>query len=296
MANQLAPKNKDNQNASISSFLTAENTQNYLSKVLGGKKEQFVTNLVSLVNQNPKLAECTNASLMSAAIVATSLNLSMNTNFGYAYPVPYKNNKKGVMEAQFQIGYKGYIQLAMRTGQYKKLNAVPIYENQFISWNEVYEDLQLNNVSGIGKIVGYVAYFQLINGFEKLMYWDYSKMMKHADTYSKAFNEKSYHDLLEGKIKQDDMWKYSSFWYKNFNDMACKTMLRQLLSKFGVLSETMERALTMDQAVITEDNKPIYIDNSDSEITPEINENVEDVIDNEQPQENENVLNNKAPF
>lgn len=255
---------------SIAGFLATPGAQGYLTSVLGNKKEQFVTNLVSVVNQNKALAECTHSSLMSGAIVATTLNLSLNTGFGYAYLVPYNNNKEKTKEAQFQIGWKGYIQLAMRTGQYKKINAVPIYENQFISWNEIYEDLQLNPVSGQGKVVGYVAYFQLINGFEKLLYWEYDKMLDHADTYSTAFNKQGYEDLKQGKIAPNLLWKYSSFWYKNFDEMANKTMLRQLLSKFGILSETIEKALTFDQSVV-KDDKPEYVDNQHDLIENDIN-------------------------
>ncbi len=189
--------------------------------------------------------------------MATTLNLSLNKSFGYAYLIPYKNNKSNTVEAQFQIGYKGYIQLAMRTGEYNRLNAVPVYENQFISWNPVEEELKLNDVEGAGKIVGYVAYFRLINGFEKTIYWSYEKMLNHANTFSSAFSLQNYKLLQQGKIPEKDLWKYSSFWYKNFDEMALKTMLRQLLSKYGILSESMQKAYEYDQAVII-DNKPTY--------------------------------------
>lgn len=268
------------QSVQVSAFLNNDNTQQYLKSVLGNNAEKFVTNLVSVVNQNQSLSECTHTSLMSGAIVASTLNLSLNKGFGYAYLVPFKNNKikdvngNPTKEAQFQIGYKGYIQLAMRTGQYKKINAVPIYENQFISYNEVYEDLQLNNISGEGKVVGYVAYFQLLNGFEKLIYWDFAKMINHADKFSQAFNKNDYFKLIDGKINNKDLWKYSSFWYKDFNEMANKTMLRQLLSKYGILTEEMQTAYEYDQAVIREGDAH-YIENDRS--------NSDEIIEQEEP-------------
>lgn len=256
----------------IARFLSDDKNQAYLNTVIGNRKEKFVTNLVSIVNQNKTLQECTNNSLLSGAIVATTLNLSLNKSFGYAYLVPYDNKKANppCKEAQFQIGYKGYIQLAMRTGEYKRLNALPIYENQFISWNAMEEELKLNNVTGDGNIIGYVAYFRLINGFEKTMFWAYDQMLKHADTYSQAFSAKSYELLLNNKIPSGEMWKYSSFWYKSFDDMALKTMLRQLLGKYGILSEEMQKAYEFDQSVVIDD-KPQYIDRkNEDEVIPQI--------------------------
>ena len=257
----------------LSSFLQKESTQQYISGVLGDKKNSFVTNMMSLVSQNPSLTKCTNISLMSGAIIATSLNLSLNKSFGYAYLVPFdvkeydKVTKERVTirtEAQFQIGYKGYIQLAMRTGQYRRLNAVAICKSQFKGWNALTEELDISDLEEKDgdEIVGYVAYFKLINGFEKTMYWSHEKMMAHADKYSQAFSAKKYEDLQNNKIPDDELWKYSSFWYKDFPAMALKTMLRQLLNKYGILSEEMETAYQADNAIMHE-NKPIYIENID---------------------------------
>jgi len=264
----------------MSKFLEKPNTKNYLSSVLGSKKERFVTNLASIASQDKALAECTNTSVMSGAIVATTLNLSLNKAFGYAYLIPFKVNEwdKQARErvhirtdAQFQIGYKGYIQLAMRTGEYKKLNATPIYKNQFIAWDEMEEILTLNDVDGDGDIVGYVAFFELINGFKKMMFWRYSKMLKHANEYSSAFDSRKYTLLKEGKIPQGEMWKYSSFWYKSFDDMALKTMFRQILSKYGILSEEMQKAYEFDQSVVIDD-KPQYLDNMGDTIRGQISQ------------------------
>jgi len=260
----------------MSKFLEKPNTQNYLQSVLGSKKERFVTNLASIASQDKALSECTNTSVMSGAIVATTLNLSLNKAFGYAYLIPFKVNEYNKQtrerehirtDAQFQIGYKGYVQLAMRTGEYRKLNAIPIYENQFISWNEMEEVLTMKAVDGVGNVVGYVSFFELLNGFKKTMYWTYDKMLKHANEYSSAFDAHQYKLLQEGKIPKKDMWKYSSFWYKSFNDMALKTMYRVMLSKFGPLSEEMQKAYEYDQSVVV-DNKPVYIDNMEKPTEP----------------------------
>lgn len=248
----------------ITKYLNGAPMQDYLKSVIGSNKDKFVTNLISAVNQNKSLQECTNMSLVSGALVASTLNLSLNSSFGYAYLVPYKN--KGVMEAQFQIGYKGYIQLAMRTGEYQRLNAVPIYKSQFVSFNALTEDLKVNNIDNFDgdEVVGYVSYFRLNNGFEKTFFWSYEKMMAHADKYSKAFSSVSYRKLQRNEIPDGELWKYSSFWYKDFDSMALKTMLRQLLSKYGILSEEMEKAYEFDNSVV-ENGTPRYVDNESSE-------------------------------
>lgn len=260
------------QKAGITKYLSSDAMQGYLSSVIGSNKDKFVTNLVSAVNQNKALQDCTNQSLVSGALVATTLNLSLNSSFGYAYLVPYKNKKLETVEAQFQIGYKGYIQLALRTGEYQRLNSVPIYKSQFVSWNALTEDLKLREFDDFGddEIIGYVAYFRLNNGFEKTMFWSHEKMMNHADKYSQAFSASAYYKLQRNEIPEKDLWKYSSYWYKDFDGMALKTMLRQLLSKYGIMSEEMQKAYEYDQSVVA-DNSPSYIDNEVAQPTNDLN-------------------------
>lgn len=250
------------ENMKMSSYLAMPTMQKHLHGVLGERKEKFVTNLVSVTSQNKVLEECTNSSVVAGAIVATSLNLSLNSSFGYAYLVPFKNKKFGnAKEAQFQIGWKGYVQLAMRTGQYRRINAIPIKENQFISWSPLMEELKLRNeATGVGKTVGYVGFFELTNGFIKTIFWTHDQMLNHADQYSQAFNKEAYKKLINNEIPESEMWKYSSFWYKNFDDMALKTIMRQLLSKFGILSEDMQIAYESDNAVIREDGTRDYVE------------------------------------
>lgn len=274
------------QKPGITQYLSSEKMQDYLRSVIGNHKDKFVTNLVSAVNQNKALQECNNMSLVSGALVASTLNLSLNSSFGYAYLVPYKKkDRQGnivSVDAQFQIGYKGYIQLAMRTGEYRRLNAVPVYKNQFVSWNRITEDLKLNDVEPSGEVHGYVAFFKLNNGFEKTMYWTHDEMMHHADTYSQAFKAKDYVAYIAGKIPDKDLWKFSSFWYKDFTSMALKTMLRQLLSKYGILSEEMQKAYEFDQSVVV-DEKPVYVDTDEEfdrefDAQPEQKSNLESMV------------------
>lgn len=285
MNNQVA----EVKDGKITQYLNNEKMQDYLKSVIGSNKDKFVTNLVSAVNQNKALQDCSNMSLVSGALVASTLNLSLNSSFGYAYLVPFKNTKAKTIEAQFQIGYKGYIQLAMRTGEYQRLNAVPIYKSQFAGWNALTEDLQVKDVDDFGddEVVGYVAYFRLNNGFEKTMFWSYSKMMTHADKYSQAFKAAMYDKLQKGQIPNDELWKYSSFWYKDFDSMALKTMLRQILSKYGILSEEMQKAYEFDNSVV-ENGSPRYVDNEPNEPRSQVQQvaqKQEDLFGEEVPKE-----------
>ena len=263
---------KHEEKKGITSYLSNPQIQTYLQEVIGKNKDKFITNLVSATNQNKELQKCTNVSLMSGAIAASTLNLNLNSSFGYAYLVPFKNNKlskeKGqdIYEAQFQIGYKGFIQLALRTGEYQKINAIPVYRSQFNGWNALTEEISLNDFDDFGddEVVGYVAYFRLNNGFEKTIYWSLSKMQKHADTYSQAFSLDVAEKIKQGEIPEKDMWRYSSYWYKDFDGMALKTMLRQMLSKWGILSEELQKAIEDDQSVIVGDSRT-YVDNPNNE-------------------------------
>ena len=181
------------------------------------------------------------------------------------------------MVAQFQLGYKGYVQLAVRSGMYKKLTVLPIKEGELVRFDPLNEEIEVNLIEDERQreeapTIGYYAMFEYTNGFRKAMYWSREKMMLHADKYSQAFhleavkseNPKScrvsYADFLAGKYPKSDEWKYSSFWYKNFDDMACKTMLRQIISRWGIMSIDLQQAITADEAVIHEDGTPEYVE------------------------------------
>lgn len=239
-------------------------TQEYLQAVLGEKKSSFINNLTALVAGSKQLQACKPMSVMYAAIKATALDLPLDPNLGFAYVIPYKNNKEGDTDAQFQIGYKGFIQLAMRSGQYRTINVRDVREGEIIGEDFVSGDLRFKKLSSNREkatIIGYVAFFRLVNGFEKMMFWTVDEVKQHAITYSKTFGS---------TIKNI---REASKWTTDFDAMAKKTALKLLLSKYGILSVEMKNALTADQLVVNEQGEDMYEDNP----------NIEDAIAEEIP-------------
>ena len=173
--------------------------------------------------------------------------------------------------AQFQIGYKGMIQLAVRSGYYRKIVVLPIKEGELVRYDPLEEEITVNLIEDEERrentpTAGYYAMFEYIGGtFRKTMYWSREKMEHHADRYSPAFSLNAYRKLLAGEIPAEDAWKYSSYWYKNFDDMASKTMLRQILSRWGIMSIDLQKAFASDEAVISRDGTPDYLDTPDDE-------------------------------
>lgn len=257
------------QKTSLTAYLTNDAVKNQINKVVGGKNgTRFVSSIVSAVQTTPALQECTNNSILNAALLGEALGLSPSPQLGQFYMVPFKNNKKNCKEAQFQLGYKGYIQLAIRSGYYKKLNVLPIKEGELIGYDPLNEELEVDLIEDDilreeAETIGYYAMFEYENGFRKTLYWSKKKMQAHADKYSSAYSLKIAGDIAQGKIPEKDMWKYSSFWYKDFDAMAMKTMLRQLISKWGIMSIDMQNAFDKDMAVIHEDGTAEYVDNSE---------------------------------
>ena len=255
-----------NQKGGLTAYLTQDAVKNQINKVVGGKNgTRFVSSIVSAVQTTPALQECTNPSILSAALLGEALNLSPSPQLGQFYMVPFKNKKKGVTEAQFQLGYKGYIQLAIRSGYYKKLNVLAIKEGELIRYNPLEEEIEVSLIEDDIEreetpTAGYYAMFEYENGFKKSMYWSKKKMLAHADKYSAAFSAKSLELLETGKIPDSEKWKYSSFWYKDFDGMAMKTMLRQLISKWGIMSIDLQTAIDKDMAIIREDGTADYVD------------------------------------
>lgn len=247
------------------------------------RARRFVAAVTSAVSVNPALQDCDAGTVLSAALLGESLNLSPSPQLGQYYMVPYWDKKRGCNVAQFQIGYKGYIQLAERSGQYLDLDAFPVVEGEYkgrdrFTRRPVLEFLEDDGERENRPVVGYYAYFELNNGFRKVLYWSREKMLAHADRYSQAFhlNAKeaqdpryarvSYEDYLAGKYPSGEEWKYSSFWYKDFDGMACKTMLRQLISKWGIMSIDLQRAISGDEAAIGTDMAPDYLDTPESDM------------------------------
>lgn len=247
VGNSLA---KRQQKTSLTAYLTNDAVKNQINNVIGGKNgSRFVSSIISAVQVNPALQECTNPSILSAALLGESLKLSPSPQLGQYYMVPFNNNKKGYKEAQFQLGYKGYIQLAIRSGQYKKLNVLAIKEGELVRFDPLNEEIEVNLIDDEEareetETIGYYAMFEYTNGFKKAMYWSKKKMEAHALKYSKGYQAK----------------KGYAFWEKDFDAMAYKTMLRQLISKWGIMSIDMLSAMDADMAVIHEDGTKDYVD------------------------------------
>lgn len=246
-----------------------------------GRAARFIASVTSAVAVNPALQECDPATVLSSALLGESLNLSPSPQLGQYSMAPYNDKKRGKI-AQFQIGYKGYIQLAIRTGQYIDLDAFPVMDGEYKGRDRLTRRPVLEFIEDDGErqnraVVGYYAYFELTNGFRKVLYWSRDKMLSHADRYVPSFHlfardsddprysRVSYADFLAGKYPKDDAWKYSSFWYKDFDAMACKTMLRQLLSKWGLMSTELVTALSSDGAAIKPDLTPEYLEEPESQ-------------------------------
>ena len=243
-------RSRGNQRLGISAYLTADAVQNQINQVVGGKDGQrFISAIVSAVNTNPALQECTNQSILSGALLGESLKLSPSPQLGQYYLVPFNDKNKGKV-AQFQLGYKGYIQLAIRSGQYKKLNVLAIKEGELIRFDPLNEEIEVRLIEDEeereqANTIGYYAMFEYTNGFRKAIYWSKRKMEAHALKYSKGYQAK----------------KGYTFWEKDFDGMAYKTMLRQLISKWGIMSIDMASAIDSDMAVINEDGTKDYVDN-----------------------------------
>lgn len=267
----------------LTAYLTQDAVKKQINSVVGGKNgTRFISSIVSAVQTTPALQECTNPSILSAALLGEALNLSPSPQLGQFYMVPFDNKKKGVKEAQFQLGYKGYIQLAVRSGYYKRLNVMAIKEGELVRYDPLNEEIEVNLIEDDivreeTPTTGYFAMFEYENGFKKTMYWSKQKMLSHADKYSQAFHMNavdsdnprrqrvSYEDYLKGNYPKSDEWKYSSFWYKDFDGMAMKTMLRQLISKWGIMSIDLQTAVDKDMAVIHEDGSAEYVENEKEE-------------------------------
>lgn len=261
---------RQDQSMKLSVYLQNDAVKKQINQVVGGKNgTRFISSIVSAVQNTPALQECTSPSIVNAALLGEALNLSPSPQLGQFYMVPFDNKKKGCKEAQFQLGYKGYIQLAIRSGYYKKLNVLAIKEGELVRHDPLDEEVEVNLIDDDilreeAPTMGYFAMFEYENGFRKTLYWSKKKMLAHAEKYSFAFYKnggaKSLELLEQGKIPEKDMWKYSSFWFKDFDGMALKTMLRQLISKWGIMSIDLQNAIDKDMAVIHEDGKTDYVD------------------------------------
>ena len=255
---QLATQPKQ---TGIASYLGGDAVKKNIAGVVGEKNiTRFITSVVSAVQANPALARCSNSSILSAALLGEALQLTPSPQLGQFYIVPYKNKKKvgnqwvDVEEAQYQLGAKGYIQLAIRSGQYKSIVVSDVREGELESFNPITEDITLSPIQDPAvregtPVIGYYAMFRLVNGFEKVLFRSVESIQAHAKQYSRGYR----YDLESGKK--------TSPWSTNFDAMARKTMIRQLISKWGIMSVEMQQAYTNDMAVIDEDGTARYVDN-----------------------------------
>lgn len=239
--------------------ITAPQTQNYLAQVLGEKRSSFVNNLTALVANNKNLQECEPLSVMYAGIKATALDLPLDPNLGFAYVIPYKNNKENKTEAQFQIGYKGFIQLAIRSGQFKTINVTEVKEGELIDEDLVTGEIRFKRAENRENLTttGYVAFFRLTNGFEKMLYMSREQVEAHAKKYSQTYSSNKRYVREQSK------------WTTDFDVMAKKTALKLLLSRFAPLSVEMRDAITADQAVVERDGVK-YVDAQEEPENPKV--------------------------
>lgn len=264
------------QKPKFSMVIKSDTYQNLIKQTLGNPKkaERYTAAIMSAVATNPQLQNCEAKTILSGSLLAESLNLAHSPQLGQYYLVPFKvKAKNGIPEhydASFILGYRGLIQLAIRSGNYKHINVMEVKEGELVSYNPFDEEIVLNPIQDVDErektpTIGYYAMFEYTNGFKKVIYWSKAQMLAHADRYSPAFNKASYEKLLNGEIPDRDLWKYSSFWYKDFDGMAKKTMLRQLISKWGVMSTDMVQALDTDNSVIKIDKGNFTADIPESE-------------------------------
>ena len=230
----------------LKNMLSGESVKARFQEILGKKAPGFISSILSVANSNALLQKAEPKSILNAAVVAATLDLPINPNLGFAAIVPYNDSKTRQCYAQFQLQYKGLVQLAMRSGQYKTINVTEVYEGEIKNVNRFTGDYEFGSRTS-DNVVGYIAYFKLVNGFEKFLYMSIDEVKSHADKYSQMYKR--------GK----------GVWVDNFDAMAKKTVLKLLLSKYGILSIEMQRAQTFDQAAIKSDLTETNVDEAEIE-------------------------------
>ncbi len=253
LKNQIANKNNGNQNTpqgyTIKQLMSADSVKNRFEETLGKKAPQFMTSVINMVNSDTNLQKCDQMSVVSSAMVAAALDLPIDKNLGFAWVVPYGN------KAQFQMGYKGFIQLALRTGQYRNINVIEVYEGELVKWDRLTEEIELDfEKRKSDKVIGYTGYFELINGFRKTVYWSREDIERHKKRFSKS----------------------GFVWKENYDAMAMKTVIRNMLNKWGILSIDMQKAYVEDikDPDETTDNQPDIVDAEYKEVDEDLKEAV----------------------
>lgn len=266
----------------FAAFMRNDAVQKSINQTLGDPKkaQKFMASITSAVSTNPALQECDSSTIVSSALLGEALNLSPSPQLGHFYMVPFNDNKLGRKVATFQLGFKGYLQLAIRSGQYKTINVIAIKKGELVSYNPLNEELIVNLMDDElerenAETIGYYAMFELVNGFRKTMYWSKQKMEAHAIKYSMGYKAK----------------KGYTFWEKDFDAMAFKTMLRQLISKWGIMSIELQTAFEGDMGFKDERGNVNYVDN-DIENVPINDTPIQQPIDVEvtEPQQENTLL------
>lgn len=232
----------------VKGFFERDIVQNKFKELLGKKSQGFITSVLQVVNSNDLLKKATPESIFNAAATAATLDLPINNNLGFAYIIPFKTKQQdGSFKdvAQFQIGYKGFIQLAQRSGQFKTISATPIFDGQIVEENPLTGFVFDFKAKKSDKIIGYASYFELLNGFNKTLYVPVEQMEAHGKRFSQTYK------------------KGFGLWKDDFDSMAIKTVIKLLLSKFAPLSIEMQQAIIMDQSVVKDDGQPDYIDHEE---------------------------------
>ncbi|MEP9408543.1 recombinase RecT [Peribacillus frigoritolerans] len=220
-------------------LLEAPNVKSRFEETLKQRSGQFMTSILSLYNNDQALKEADPVSVIQSAMMAASLDLPIEKNFGYAWIIAYKDWKSGKTIAQFQMGYKGYIQLALRSNQYKKINVIPVYEGELTKFDRLTEEFELDyDKRKSDAVIGYAAYFELLSGFKKTVYWPKDQVEMHRQKFNKAKDKKSMNNV----------------WRDDYDAMAMKTVLTYLLKKWGILSVDLQQAIINDE---TQERKEI---------------------------------------
>lgn len=249
------------ESVTLKSILQSQSVKKRFEEVLGKKASGFISSILSAVSSNRALALCDPMSVVASGAVAASLDLPINSSLGFAHIVPYS----GV--AQFQMGWKGFVQLGMRSGKYETMNAATVYEGELKRHDNFTGEMEFDEAGKkSNKIIGYLFYFRLLNGYRKFFYMTHEQMEIHARRYSKLYSS--------GKGR----------WVDDFESMALKTVVKLGLSKWGILSIEMQKSIDFDQAKVTKDEKPEYIDTPDFQ-SEEISEKQETVS----PKEDRNI-------
>lgn len=277
------------QKPKFSMVISSDKMQKLINQTLGDKKkaERYTAAIMSAVATNPQLSNCEAVSIITGSLLGESLGLAHSPQLGQYYLVPFKvKAKNGIPEhydASFILGCKGLIQLAIRSGYYKKINVLEVKKGELKYYNPFSEEIEIEPIQDVDarekeQTIGYYAMFEYLNGFKKILYWSKAQMIAHADRYSPAFSagatggkypKVSFADYEAGRYDKNDEWLYSSFWYKNFDGMAKKTMLRQLISKWGIMSTDMVQAMESDNGIITtNDNGMLEVDVPTTEPEP----------------------------